>query len=382
MAAPLRCLVLLPMSPSPSLPATSRVLVIGGGAIGLMTAWLLAEEGVEVLLLERGEIGREASWAGGGIISPLYPWRYAPPVTALARYAQEAYPELSRRLHELTGIDPEHEACGMLMLDAEDSRDAQAWAVEEGAGLERLGPEAMQARFGWLAPGHREGLWMPGIANIRNPRLLRALRARLEAMPGVTLREGLAAEPVLDGGRCRRVRLVSGELLEADAVVVCGGAWSGGLLERLGHSLPVRPIQGQMVLYKVEPGALPCMVMHKGRYLIPRRDGHVLCGSTLEDVGFDKHTTPEAGAELVAVAQSLWPALRALQPVAHWAGLRPFSPNGIPFIGPVPGVEGLWVNAGQYRNGLVLAPASARLLADLLTGREPVVNPAPYRLLA
>jgi len=360
-----------------------HIAVVGGGVMGLMTALALRQRSdCRVTVLERGQTGQEASWAGGGIVSPLYPWRYAPPVTALARLAQAEYPRLAAWLHDSTGIDPEYEPCGMLMLDAADSRDAQVWAATERQPLEVVEGAGLYARFPFLAEGFRQGLWMPALANIRNPRLMKALRAVLADMEGVSLREHAEVTALVqEGGHCRGLRLASGEVLHVDAVVVCGGAWTGSLLTSLGISLPVRPVQGQMIVYKLAPGALPCMVMSRGRYLIPRRDGHVLCGSTLEDVGFAKATTGEALASLRASAESLWPALRGLEPVGHWAGLRPASPNGIPFIGPVPSVPGLWVNAGQFRNGLVLAPASAGLLADLVLGREPALEAGAYRVL-
>lgn len=355
--------------------------MVGGGVIGLMTARELALAGHRVRLLERRHVGAEASWAGGGIVSPLYPWRYPPAVTALAQLAQRAYPALAEALLGETGIDAEYFPCGMLMLDAEDARDARAWAAIQGQALETLGAEALRERLPGLADGWGSGLWMPAIANIRNPRLLRALAASLRGL-GVAVCEG--AEVVdwrRSGARVTAALLDGGGVEEADAFVVCGGAWSGRLLAAQHAGVPVRPVRGQMLLYKREPGELPAIVLGEGRYVIPRRDGHVLCGSTLEEAGFDTVPTAEAHASLKATAERLWPVLRGQEPVAQWAGLRPAAPNGIPFIGRVPELDNLWLNAGQYRNGLVLAPASARLLADQLLGREPVADPRPYQLL-
>jgi glycine oxidase len=133
-----------------------------------------------------------------------------------------------------------------------------------------------------------------------------------------------------------------------------------------------------MILYKCAADFLPSMVLAKGRYAIPRRDGHILVGSTLEHEGFDKTPTDAALESLKASAVELIPALADAEVVGHWAGLRPGSPDGIPFIGPLAGFEGLWLNCGHYRNGLVLAPASCQLLADLLLGREPIIDAQPY----
>jgi glycine oxidase len=358
------------------------VLVIGAGVNGLMTARELAAAGHRVLLLERGEVGREASWAGGGIVSPLYPWRYSAPVTALAGPAQQAYPALARELAEETGIDPELLPCGMLMLDAEDARDALAWGGMQGQAIEAWARPRLQQMPG-LASHWQQGLWMPSVANIRNPRLLKALRASV-LKRGVEIREASAVTGWEQAaGRVSAVLTESGERFPAASFVLCGGAWTSVLLAeaRAGQGIPLRPVRGQMLMYRLQPGALPCIVLAEGRYVIPRRDGHVLCGSTQEEAGFDKSTTAEAFASLATSAARLWPALAAEKPVAHWAGLRPAAPNGIPFIGRVPEFDNLWVNAGQFRNGLVLAPASARLLADQMLARPTLVDARPYQML-
>lgn len=354
-------------------------VVIGAGVLGLMSAYELAREGRKVLLLERGAAGREASWAGGGIVSPLYPWRYSPPVWALARWSAGFYAEFCSGLCRETGVDPEHEITGLYWLDIEDSERALAWAREEGCGLYPLSAELVRGRLPQLGAGYRNALYMPGVANVRNPRLLQSLRIALQANPLVELREHAPVEELLvRSGRVSGVR-VRGETLLCDSVVIAAGAWSGQLMQSLGAmELPVEPVKGQMILYKCDPDFLPAMVLAGRRYAIPRRDGHILVGSTLEHVGFDKTPTSDALRSLQKTAEELLPALADAPVVGHWAGLRPGSPEGIPFIGEVPGVDGLWLNCGHYRNGLVMAPASCRLLVDLMLGRAPIVDPAPY----
>jgi len=329
-----------------------KVVIVGGGVMGLMTARELAMAGCEVELLERSLIGQEASWAGGGIVSPLYPWRYTAPVTALASVAQAVYPELARELFNETGIDPELVPCGLLMLDADDARDAEAWAGMNGHCLLRWSAIDLQRQMPGLAAHWRNGLWMPSIANIRNPRLLKALLKSLRQR-GVLVHEQLEVTQWRhEGTRVIAALSADGCVHEADAFVICGGAWSRQLLQRGSESsLALRPVRGQMLMYRLEPGALPCIVMAEGRYVIPRRDGLVLCGSTLEESGFDKSTTDKAYESLKASAQRLWPALSNETPVAHWAGLRP-----------------------------VLAPASARLLADQLLKRPVQIDPRPYQI--
>lgn len=355
-----------------------RVLVVGGGVIGLLSAYQLADAGLEVQVLDQRDVGREASWAGGGIVSPLYPWRYSPAVTALAHWSQDFYPQLGERLLAESGIDPEVHVTGLYWLDLEDEDEALAWAKQEGRPLTAVDIQSVYRAVPPLGPGFSHAVYMPGVANVRNPRLLKSLSEALQRMPNVTLLENAKATGfVREAERVVGVSTESGEL-RADRVVVAAGAWSGGLLASLGLQLPVKPMKGEMILFKCAEDFLPRMVLAKGRYAIPRRDGHILVGSTLEDVGFDKTPTQEALDSLRASAIELLPALADAEVVKHWAGLRPGSPEGIPYIGPVPGFEGLWLNCGHFRNGLVLAPASCQLLADLLLGREPIIDPAPY----
>jgi len=219
---------------------------------------------------------------------------------------------------------------------------------------------------------------MADVANVRNPRLVKSLKAALSALPVVTLHEQCEVSGFIrEGERVLGVQTSLGEI-RGDQVVLAAGAWSGELLKSLGLALPVEPVKGQMILYKCASDFLSCMVLAKGRYAIPRRDGHILIGSTLEHEGFDKTPTLSALESLKASAIELIPALAQAEVVGHWAGLRPGSPEGIPYIGPVPGLAGLWLNCGHYRNGLVLAPASCQLFADLMLGREPIIDPAPY----
>lgn len=353
------------------------VLVVGGGVIGLLTALELATAS-EVVLVERSHVGREASWAGGGIVSPLYPWRYSAAVTALAHWSQDFYPNLGEKLLKATGIDPEVHTTGLYWLDLDDETEALNWASREGRPLHAMEMMQVHKQVPSLGAGFERAVHMPRVANIRNPRLAQSLRAALLALPNVTLREQAGIDSfIIEEEKVVGVR-IGQEELRADRVVLCAGAWSGEVLATLGLSLPVEPVKGQMILYKCEPDFLPSMVLAKGRYAIPRRDGHILVGSTLEHEGFDKTPTEAALESLRASAIEMLPALAEAEVVGHWAGLRPGSPDGIPFIGPVPGFDGLWLNCGHYRNGLVLAPASCRLLTDLMLGREPIVDPAPY----
>lgn len=357
---------------------TKHVVIVGGGVIGLLTAFNLAAEVEQVVLCDKGEVGKESSWAGGGIVSPLYPWRYSPAVTALAHWSQDFYPQLGERLFASTGVDPEVHTTGLYWLDLDDESEALAWAAREGRPLSAVDIAHAYAAVPVLGSGFSRAIYMSGVANVRNPRLVKSLKAALQAMPNVVLKEHCEiAGFSRDGETITGVETATGPIA-ADRVVLTAGAWSGELLASLGLNLPVEPVKGQMILYKCATDFLPSMVLAKGRYAIPRRDGHVLVGSTLEHAGFDKTPTEDALESLKASAVELLPALADATPVAHWAGLRPGSPEGVPYIGEVPGWQGLWLNCGHYRNGLVLAPASCQLFADLLLGRAPIIDPSPY----
>lgn len=353
-------------------------IVVGGGLIGMLTARELAAGGLRVHVLDRGALGQEASWAGGGILSPLYPWRYADAVNRLASWGQPRYAALAEALMRESGVDPQWTPSGMLVLDPGDEADAKGWAARFGVTLEPVGEAPCRSLEPALQAPLHQGLWMPDVAQVRNPRLVQALRGSLEPLR-ITFEEHMPVDDlVIRSGAVRGVRAGGRERL-ADAVVVAGGAWSPQLLGKAGPALAVEPVRGQMLVFRAEPGLVRHIVLQGGRYLIPRRDGRVLVGSTLERVGFDKSTTEGARQSLWESAVTMVPALGGFPVERHWSGLRPGSPEGVPAICESPDINNLYINAGHFRNGVVLGPASARLLADLVLGREPIVDPAPYR---
>ncbi len=360
----------------------SKCIVIGAGAIGLMSARFLAQAGFEVELIERGEVGRESSWAGGGIISPLYPWRYPDAVNRLADDSQRRYPELVAELRAETGIDAQLLTSGMLLLDAPEP-EMDDWARQWGHQVERLDSSAaIQAVQPGIDPVVTQAIWLPDLMQIRNPRLLAALRASIEGLPGITVRTQTAVQSIaVEHGRAVGVETASSRI-EGDVVLVSAGAWSSALLPEHGARFRrIEPVKGQMIQFRTEPGTLTRMIMRDSMYLIPRQDGRILAGSTLEHTGFEKTTSEEALARLRRFATEVVPALATAPVVHHWAGLRPGTDSGIPLIGPHPDVAGLFVNAGHYRNGIVIGLASTRLGVDLICGRTPEIDPGPYQLV-
>lgn len=353
------------------------VTIVGAGIVGLTTALALSDVGLAVRVVERGAVGREASWAGGGILCPLHPWRYPDAVQALAWRAAAAYPALADRLARTTGIDPEWTRSGLLILGGDEAA-ALAWGRRWAQPAAICTPAEVATLEPALACANRPAVRLAAVAQVRNPRLLRALAQALEAR-GVAIHTRCPVQRLqVAAGRVVALETGTGLLATDGPVVVAAGAWSAGLLAPLGAPLPVAPIKGQMLLFEAAPGLIRHVVLQTDRYAVPRRDGRVLFGSTVEQTGFDTATDAATREQLQADAVRLIPALAKARLAAHWAGLRPGSPEGIPVVGRHPALRNLWVNAGHFRNGVLLAPATAELLVDRLLGRVPALDPAPY----
>jgi glycine oxidase len=333
------------------------------------------------MLIERGELGRESTWAGGGILSPLYPWRYPDAVSVLAKASQQQYPDLCQALLAETGVNPQYRPSGLLYAEDSELTAAKQWARHYGYQLEHLSSLAeMQVCESQVNTHLTHGIYLPEIAQVRNPRIAHALRSSLRLRP-ITLAEfSPVNELLIENAQVVGVR-VGHSVFKAGKVIVTAGAWTSLFPQLQLPSIKIEPVLGQMILFRGEKGLLKRIVMHEGRYLIPRKDGRILCGSTLEYQGFQKHTTEQAKQALRDFAYDLVPALRGLPVLNHWCGLRPSSPNGIPYIGEHPTIKGLYVNAGHYRNGVVLSPASVELLNALVLEQTPQLDPIPYSLM-
>lgn len=345
------------------------IIVVGAGIAGLTSALALERDGASVVVLDRHYAGTEASWAGGGILCPLYAWRYPMPVLRLAAEGMRRYPALLDSLD--SPVDPERWVTGMEILDP----------LGDGETVESIGAtlESVGIAHQWRRQDEAHALWLPEVANVRNPYLLDALTDTLRAR-GIELREHCAAEGLLlENGRVTGVATGQGEM-QADRVVVTAGAWSESLIPGLPDG-SLFPVRGQMLRLEPRPeNGLERILMDEGVYLIPRRDGSVVVGSTVENAGFDKTVDESAQARLHATACRLWPQLAGARITHRWAGLRPGSADELPLLGDHPAIGGLWANTGGYRNGLAMAPAAAELLADRMAGRETRLDATPYRL--
>lgn len=345
----------------------------------MLTARELHNAGVDVLVIERGPLGGESSWAGGGIISPLYPWRYSKPVNQLAEISKSIYPALAQQLQDESGIDCELLTSGLLYTSLEEQSQAEDWAGQWSVELQTI-TDARQIHEiePQVSTAIVSGLWLPDIMQIRNPKLVKALKGSFIALGIKYLEHTPVEELIVEAGVINGIRTAT-ETFTAEKVVIASGAWSSGFIKG-DKNVVVEPVKGQMVMFKGEPGLIRRMVLSSGHYIIPRKDGRVLAGSTLERTGFDKTVTDEAMVELRRAAVEIIPALGDLEIERQWAGLRPGTEQGIPYICMHPDIEGLYINAGHYRNGVVLGASSVRLMAEMVLGQAPSIDPAPYAL--
>jgi glycine oxidase len=353
------------------------VAIVGGGVIGLTTAYFLAREGARVTLLDRGDFGQEASWAGAGILSPSSLEHARTPFDRIRALSLSLFPALSQELHEITGIDNGYLRCGGIEFAGPPDAAEEEWG---GAGTTR--DRVSAADLAGLEPAASTSLgdvWhLPDMAQVRNPRHVKALvaacsaKVRLVPHCPVTMLE-TSGDRVI--GVCSKA-----DTFQADKVLVASGAWTDEILGQIGWRPGIRPIRGQIALLQTPKPLLRRVLAYGASYVVPRADGRLLVGSTEENVGFDKRTTAEAIQRLLALATKLAPALAGAAVEHCWAGLRPASPDGLPFIGLVPGWRQLYVAAGHFRAGIQLSVGTALVMSDLLAGREPRMALDAYRL--
>lgn len=340
-------------------------IILGGGVIGMMTALEIFRRGWDVSIIEKGECGKESSWAGGGILSPLLPWNEHDAVHAMTVYGQERYPALAETVLHETGIDPECVPSGMLYLKPDEPDRVKTWLSEHEVHYEETGSVYHNQNV--------PSIFVPGMLQIRNPRIGRGLRAYLLQLGMTIVEQEDVAKIQLSNDRVQSIRVQNRDM-EADAFVFACGAWTKQVLEPYGYSLDIKPVKGQIIAIQTPPGTVKTMMMFQSRYLIPRHDGLVLVGSTVEEVGFSKETTDEVKQELLEEAYRIDPQLEEYPVVHHWAGLRPGTGRSVPYICQLPDCGNAYVSAGHFRYGLTLAPASARLLVDLMENKEPVFD--------
>ncbi len=374
-------------SPQPqgfSSPDGADVIVVGAGVVGSAIALRLAQAGADVLVLERGEPGQEASWAAGGILGAQMEAHGTGAMLELSLASRQLHAGLAEELRSLTGIDVRYRPCGVLevALDEEEEKTllgAQAWQHAAGLRASLVLAQQLAQRKG-LAPG-RLGLWLPDDAQVDNQLLASALHAAA-VRAGARFRQGSAVRRLLAGNglepRCTGVELFDGAAY-AQTTVLAAGAWSSAIEGVPIPSGAVVPVRGQMVALLPRGPLFPEVIGGGGVYLIPRVDGRLLVGATVERVGFHKQVTASGLSWLLERAQALWPGLADAKVLEHWSGLRPGSADGLPLLGQS-ALDGLLFATGHYRNGVLLAPITAQLIADLAQGKKPAIDLGPFRV--
>ena len=390
---------------------TSDCLILGGGVIGLSLAWELAQAGIRVRVIDRGQPGQEASWAGAGMLPPGIRRQCNTPLEQLQGLGSELHPQWHEKLFEATGIDNGFRRSGAVYLakprsskrnaaadnsgvdDHSLAEDIAAWQ-SRGIRAEALDADTLRAIEPAIEPSlastsldNPTACFLPDECQIRNPRHLRALlvacsRAGVEISPGVEAEDFVVtgnnnSSPQDSNKRVTGV-IAGGHVLKADHICITTGSWSAALVRRLGISISVRPMRGQMVLLRDSHCTLKRIVNVGPRYLVPRGDGLVLVGSTEEEAGFDRSTTAQGIQGLLDFALELAPSLSQAVVERSWAGLRPATAGGMPYLGLLPGFENVSVAAGHFRAGLWLSPATAVVMRQAILNQKPEIDLTPF----
>lgn len=373
------------MTPTAPSQPTPDVLIVGAGLIGLAIAWRAAGRGLRVTVVDP-EPGSGASGVAAGMLAPVTEAAYNEDALLRLNLASaDAYPDFVAELTEATGMDTGYRATGTLLaaVDGDDlAHAAELHAFQRTLGLdvEAVDARELRRREPLLAPGLRGGLWVSGDHQVDPRRLLAALLAACRAA-GVRFVAAAATGVAGSGGRAVGIELADGTRLAAGRVVLAAGAHTARLTGLPPGALScLRPVKGQILRLRgpvLLGRTVRGLVRGASVYLVPRTDGEVVVGATVEEQGFDTSVTAGAGYELLRDALDLVPALSELELTEITAGLRPGTPDNGPLLGPAH-LDNLVLAAGHYRNGVLLTPITARAITAVLTGDTPPAVVAPF----
>ena len=358
----------------------SDVIIIGAGVIGCAIAYNLSKAGVTTLVIDKADgVGREASWAGAGVLTSQASTRQ--PYPELCRASLALYPSLADELKARTQIDIEFIRSGTLSLFFnEEERDGLIGLAERridrGFSAEILTAAQVLETEPAASKSVVGGVRFPEDAQVRNPKLVRAL-AKGAALLGAQFVLGNPVDGFVRENRRISGVKVNGELFRGDTIVIAAGCWSGALAQELGFHLPIQPSRGQMVLVDTMPLVLRHTIDGLGVYVVPRSDGKILIGATVEFVGYDKRTTLEGIQQMIEAGTTLIPELAEMSFTQAWAGLRPHIRNG-PCLGKVPGLNNVIIASGHFKNGILLAPITGVLISELITTGVPSMSLEPF----
>ena len=369
-------------SSSSSDAGDSDVLIVGGGIMGSAVALRLAQRGVSVTVIERGIPGAEAFSAAAGMLAAQNEADGPGPMLALGLKSRALYPDLAVELREATGIDVGYQRSGVLALGfgEEDDRALsfrRTWQVAQGQRAELLAEPALRALEPALGPSIRAALHFPDDAQVNPASLARAFSQAAAGAGARFLQGRYVRRVVVERGAVTGLEL-DGEILSTGSVVLAAGSWSG-LVE--GGGVPasvVRPARGQLVAIETRPPLFQHVLSVHGRgYLVPRRDGTVVAGSTVEMVGFRKEVTVGGLATILELARTLVPGLTDAPVLSSWSNFRPYTEDQLPVLGAT-AVQGLFLATGHHRNGILLAPITGDAIARLVATGDAGVDLTPF----
>jgi len=347
------------------------VVIIGGGVIGLTIARALSQRGIrQVMLIERGRPGSEASWAAGGILAPQVEVDHQDEFFRLACASRDLYPEFAESLKDETGVDVELDTVGTLCLgftrqDEEELRRRHQWQTGAGLQVEWVTGDDARRLEPCVAANARCALRFPRDIQVENRRLVDALvRSNEELGVQLVINTAVTALRIKDKRVCG-VETSNG-FVAAPIVVVAAGAWSSLIDSPSLPPIQVEPVRGQMLCFSADPHIARHVIYSPRGYLVPRRDGRVLAGSTAERVGFDKRVTDDGVSAIRSMALEISAAIAGLPIIDSWAGFRPRAPDDLPVLGPWAEIGGLLYATGHYRNGILLAPITGLVIADAI----------------
>ncbi|WP_134685753.1 glycine oxidase ThiO [Brevibacillus migulae] len=361
-------------------------IVVGGGIIGLSLAYELVTRGASVTLIEQGQWGGEASQAAAGMLAPYKEFKEDGPLFELGRKSLSLYPEWALQLENETGIEVQLKRGGILTVAASeaDIREIQAkyvWQKQAGCNLEWLTGDALHEREPLLSAKLQAGIFSPDEGDVNNQLLLKALHAACQRR-GVKLLAGHVVTGLITSGeRITGVKTAAGEH-NACHTVLTAGAWAGIMAEWLGYANQVRPVRGQIAAVSSVGIPLRHVVFGPDGYLVPKRDGRIILGATEDEAGYCREVTAGGISRVLQGVQTIIPSVANAAFLQAWAGLRPASLDGLPLLGPIPDWAGISMAAGHFRNGILLAPVTAKLMADwLVDGKgQPLAPFDPGRL--
>jgi glycine oxidase len=351
----------------------AEVAIIGGGVIGLSIARALALRGVpDVLVIERGNFGCEASSAAAGMLAPQAEANSADQFFELCRRSRDLYPQFADALREETGIDIELDQTGTIYValteeDEVEIRRRYRWQAAAGLPVEQLIAVEARELEPCISKRVRAALRFPQDVQVENRRLVGALSEANKRL-GVRLLANTNVSSITTTNKTVVAVATPAGSISTRRLVVAAGAWTSFLnpADKAGTKISIEPIRGQMVCFEPKPRLTRHVIYSPRGYLVPRMDGRLLAGSTSEDVGFDKRTTSAGIQSIVSRATEISDALAGLPMVDSWAGLRPKAPDGLPLLGPCAEIEGLFYASGHYRNGILLAPITGELIAEAI----------------